>query len=715
MRYLIILSLITLAHSLSKAQITVKHIENYGPQVTQAGKSIQAVTANADGILFFASDKGVLIYDGESWQTILLNQQLSASAVEYDAAKNMIWVGGLGTFGYLRQEAPLRFKYISLSEKLYNQKPFNEVWDILISKDSVSFISYEGHFVYKNNQVTRHDVEKTLIYDLDDIRYLSRRNGKTTIQRKHRATLKNQLGSIFKVTRLDANHHLLYTLDKGIFTHQLSTGKISPYSSPINKLLKQYEFYTCINLNDSIVAIGTKKNGILIADLRGNLLETINVTNGLISDWVYDFELGPMGKLWVTTDYGISLINLKEAMPTLAVANVRKLKTIIKLVRYDSIAYFPASTDTLLFHKKPDYLRIRYTTPGIEFSSNHEYLIRLNGYDTTWRDTPFHDFAEYYKLPNGNYQFQVKQKVGSAETQMASFYFTINEPWYSPLQEIWPSILIALICITVIVLSIVYRVRLARKKLTELVEAKTFEVKIHEQELIKLNQSLVETNAELDSLLYRSSHDLISPVKSVQGLLELMKMSEEKSEQEHYMHLMQDRIKRLEKIISEISMYVKSAKGKPIQKPFFLKELVNEVWAELEFLEGAYRITFAADIEDTFEIQSDRDRWKIVLSNLITNAIKYHDQKKEDPFIKISVIKEDQTIKVLVSDNGQGIEPKYQDRLFEMFYRATDASQGTGLGLFLVKKVVDSLRGTIQLQSDFKVGTRVEIAIPLAA
>jgi signal transduction histidine kinase len=194
-----------------------------------------------------------------------------------------------------------------------------------------------------------------------------------------------------------------------------------------------------------------------------------------------------------------------------------------------------------------------------------------------------------------------------------------------------------------------------------------------------------------------------------------MKMSEEKSEQEHYMHLMQDRIKRLEKIISEISMYVKSAKGKPIQKPFFLKELVNEVWAELEFMEGAYRITFAADIEDTFEIQSDRDRWKIVLSNLITNAIKYHDQKKEDPFIKISVIKEDQTIKVLVSDNGQGIEPKYQDRLFEMFYRATDASQGTGLGLFLVKKVVDSLRGTIQLQSDFKVGTRVEIAIPLAA
>jgi len=656
-----------------------------------------------------------LVYDGESWQNIILNQQLEASAVEYDSIKNIIWVGGLGTFGYLKQESATRFSYVNLSEKVYAQKPFAEVWDILISEDSISFISYEGHFIYKNNQVTRHDIPMTLVYDLDNIRYLSTRNGQTTIQRKSGTTTKNTPGSIFKVRRLDDDHHLLYTYQEGIFAHQLSTGKIFPYPSPINELLKQTNFYTFINLNDSILAIGTKNGGILITDSKGNLIKTINETNGLISDRVYDFELMPMGKLWVATHYGISLIDLKDAMPNLVLANAPNPKTIIKLVRCDSIPYYPILHDTLVLKKKPDYLRIRYTTPGLEFTTNHEYLIRLDGYDTTWRVARYHDFAEYYKLPNGYYHFQVKRKSADGETPVTSLYLIIDEPWYQAISENWINITITVLCILLLILAIVYRADIARKQLTQLVEEKTYEVKLHEQELMKLNQSLIETNAELDSLLYRSSHDLLSPVKSVQGLLALMKMATEKNEQEQYMHLMQDRMKRLEKIINEISTYVKNSKDKPIQKSFPLKQLAEEVWAELEFMEGAYRITCEVDIDEQLEIESDRDRWKMVLSNLITNAIKYHDQKKENPFIKIVVTQKDHQINVAVIDNGQGIESKYQDRLFEMFYRATDSSQGTGLGLFLVKKVVDSLHGTIKLESDYKVGTRVEIVISKAA
>jgi signal transduction histidine kinase len=65
----------------------------------------------------------------------------------------------------------------------------------------------------------------------------------------------------------------------------------------------------------------------------------------------------------------------------------------------------------------------------------------------------------------------------------------------------------------------------------------------------------------------------------------------------------------------------------------------------------------------------------------------------------------------MVEDNGQGIKPEYQPRVFEMFYRANESSGGTGLGLFLVKKIIDQLNGIIRVESTFRMGTTVEIIL----
>jgi signal transduction histidine kinase len=509
-----------------------------------------------------------------------------------------------------------------------------------------------------------------------------------------------------------------------VWVHELSTGRISIYQAPLHDLIKKHPVYVTNALSKNLLINTTWNYGILITDIAGNIIDHITAQKGIISNYVLDTELDRFGKLWIATDYGISLISLQRAWPQLALPARPLPKTIIKSfeIDHDSTILLSAEPDPVSLTLRPKNVRIGFTTPGIEYITNHEYYVKLDDYDTAWHVAGNHSFQEYNDLPNGTYHFHVKTKIGNQETQQASIDFTIAEPWYAPWMHAWPYLVfgIAIIMLIILIAAITtYRLNTSKRILAQLVAEKTREIEMRENELKKMNQSLLEINSELDSFLYRSSHDLVSPVKSVQGLLALMKLSRTDAKLEvdydQYFHMMEDRMKRLENILAEITDYVKSAKGEPVKTRFGLKELVDEVWSEVEFMDGADRIQCKINVDETLQIESDRDRWKMVLSNLITNAIKYQDRKKENPFIEITVTKEDHTIKVTVTDNGQGIESKYQNRLFEMFYRATDSSQGTGLGLFLVKKVVDSLKGTVQLESAYAVGTKVEITVPAAA
>jgi len=725
MKYLSLLVAILLGFNLSHAQITSKHIQNYGPGTLRTGETVFSVTADNEGILFFATDQGVLAYDGETWQSIVLNNGLGTRTVEYDSIRNRVWVGGLGTFGYLQQDDHQRYRYISISDAELQKMSFKKVWQIIYSTERVIFTTYEGHFEFDGNTITRTNVENYLLFVVNGYRYLSGRNKKSMILREgNRPPIENLPENIFQVLELDPNHHLMITQEEGVYVHELSTGRITTYHAPLHDLLKKHPVYATNQLTKNLLVNTTWNHGILITDLVGNLMDHITAEKGIISNYVLDTELDRFGKLWIATDYGVSVVNLKKAWPYLQLPSKPFPKTMIKTVElnHDSIIYVRGASDSIYLSHRPKNLRIRFATPQIEYMTNHQYYVQLEGYDTAWHIAKYHSFEEYNNLPNGNYRFLVKTKIGETETQSASFQLTIQQPWYGALKHAWLFILIVLITIILIILIasiITYRLKASKNKLAQLVAEKTQELERRERDLKTMNQSLLEINSELDSFLYRSSHDLVSPVKSVQGLLALMKLSRTDSKFEidydQYFHLMEDRMKRLENILAEITTYVKSAKREPVKSQFLLKDLVNEVWAEVEFMDGAQRIDCLTDIDENLEIVSDRDRWKMVLTNLITNAIKYHDQKKENPFIQIAVTRDDHAIKLAVADNGQGIDPKYQNRLFEMFYRATESSQGTGLGLFLVKKVVNSLNGSITLESSFREGTKVYITIPTAA
>lgn len=124
------------------------------------------------------------------------------------------------------------------------------------------------------------------------------------------------------------------------------------------------------------------------------------------------------------------------------------------------------------------------------------------------------------------------------------------------------------------------------------------------------------------------------------------------------------------------------------------------------------------DIRDDPEIRVPGPRVSMVLLNLIDNAIKYHDEGKEERWVRIEteLLHEDgddaEWVRITVSDNGRGIEPSLQPSIFDFSVRGPDKEAGSGLGLALSRDIVDQLGGSIQLDSEPGAGTRVSFVVP---
>ena len=108
---------------------------------------------------------------------------------------------------------------------------------------------------------------------------------------------------------------------------------------------------------------------------------------------------------------------------------------------------------------------------------------------------------------------------------------------------------------------------------------------------------------------------------------------------------------------------------------------------------------------------SDYKRLKIIFSNLISNSVKYHNYNQSNPYIEIKSYKKDDKIFIEIIDNGQGIKAELVEHIFEMFYRASDSSEGSGLGLYIVKDTVDKINGELKVDSTYGKGTTFTLII----
>ena len=232
------------------------------------------------------------------------------------------------------------------------------------------------------------------------------------------------------------------------------------------------------------------------------------------------------------------------------------------------------------------------------------------------------------------------------------------------------------------------------------------------QQLVLTNKMLVKNNEELDRFVYSTSHDLRAPLASILGLIELTNNSNNVSETRTYLGLMQNRVKALQGFIGDITDFSRNSRQRVIKEEVNLHTVVNEVWESLRYSPEANGISFFIEVPETLMVITDKKRIQIILSNLISNAIRYHDTRKENKFIKIGYKATSQSFSLIVEDNGQGICPESQKKIFDMYFRANESSKGTGLGLYIVKETLQKLSGTVQLQSVPNTGSSFTIELP---
>ncbi|MDJ1486166.1 ATP-binding protein [Cytophagaceae bacterium YF14B1] len=230
------------------------------------------------------------------------------------------------------------------------------------------------------------------------------------------------------------------------------------------------------------------------------------------------------------------------------------------------------------------------------------------------------------------------------------------------------------------------------------------ERKNYEKNLSETNAILTKLNHELDHFIYRSSHDMRAPLASVLGLVELFQTEEDESEREEYIAMIGKSVHKLDQLLVDITQYAKNRKLEIRNQPLYFSEIVNELIDALRFAKNAQSIDFKVNIIQEEAFYSDEERVRSVIGNLLSNAVRYRSLQVAS-FVEITVVVNGDKAKITITDNGIGIEPEYLSRIFDMFFKVSHKSVGSGLGLYIVKETVTALGGSIHVKSVVGLGT----------
>ena len=229
--------------------------------------------------------------------------------------------------------------------------------------------------------------------------------------------------------------------------------------------------------------------------------------------------------------------------------------------------------------------------------------------------------------------------------------------------------------------------------------------------IVKENaQTIQQVNEELDRFVYSVSHDLIAPLKSIKGLANIMRLEGKNGNAKEYAKMVERSALKIESFINEILDYSRNTRMKIESGKIVLPELVAELLDNCRFSDGFDKIEFQIENIDKKPIVTDEFRMKIILNNLISNAIKFVTDA-QNPLIKIESGIHESRYSITVEDNGPGIEEEYQEKIFDMFFRANTDHQGSGLGLYIAREAAKAIHAAILVDSKPSKGSKFVVAL----
>ncbi len=240
--------------------------------------------------------------------------------------------------------------------------------------------------------------------------------------------------------------------------------------------------------------------------------------------------------------------------------------------------------------------------------------------------------------------------------------------------------------------------------------------KLLEEQLTHSNQKSVIVNNNLENFIYTASHDLKAPINNIDGLLnsvkdELGAECEKKLEESGILEMFNTSIQKFKDTLYDLTSLGKTQNGlaEEIKSRVDFKEVLDQVKFDLmDDIEHSNAKIYDYLTEASF-INFSRKSLRSILFNLLSNAIKYASPDRiPEIIIRTSKVKE-HLILLEVKDNGLGIAPEDQEKVFHMYQRIHTHVEGTGVGLNIVKRIVENNGGKIELESQEGKGSTFKI------
>lgn len=468
-------------------------------------------------------------------------------------------------------------------------------------------------------------------------------------------------------------------------------------------------------------------------------------------------------------------IKYNQTVPIIAFTGFKVLNKPFKIIdkNHSSVCINEAESISLSHEKNIisfEFSALEYTAP-----SKNQYAYKLDGFNENWQFIEKKREAVYTNLDPGKYTFTVKasNNDGLWNEEGKSITLVINPPWWkTPIAQ--SSFFLMTIVSLVITIRIITNkkdktnallekrvnekteeinktnVKLAslnkeihaqneeliasieevanqkdalegkNLKLTEIqdmLDNTNYQLKIANTKLEKKvkirTKHLEKVNLELDRFVYSASHDLSAPLKSIKGILNLFKLDPEINH-EYFHELISKTISKLEDVLQNLLDYSRNTHNVINAEKIDIKKEINELMDELKYIYPEINIPYSINSSLLKNyILCDKHRFGIIFRNILSNAVKYHDLAKEQHFININIIKNHESYIISVEDNGIGIAEKHIDSIFKMFYRGTELSSGSGLGLYIVKETLKKLKGKIDVHTKINEGSKFIISLPI--
>jgi signal transduction histidine kinase len=680
------------------------------------------VVEDEDGILYFGNENGMLEFDGTHWD---LYQKPNFGRIEnLKIVGDKIYTIGAGDIGYFQRDSLGQMKYFSLNDKLSeDEMPY--AWSIVESKGNIYLGSvFQGIYIFDGEIIEKISIKD--VYSMVEI------NGEVllsifgiegglakvvgdTIEFVNKK-FKFEEDAAYNIIQKNENEWLIFTSEEGFYSLDPNTYETELWDTEVNQYFMQDSTYLwhVEKFRDSLFVASTWENGIVVFNDKGKIKKVFNEDNGLNYNFYNVLKSDRRGNLWITNTPRINYLKWHDKDEELNFP----AKALVRYMRLgDSTIYVKGSKDNVrLSDGKSKSISLYFSVPSF-MKQDLEFSYYLEGFDEDWSEWTTDTRKEYTNLSGGNYTFHLRARnISNTSIDVLPFEFDITVPikWY---ESYWTYILLGLTAGLLIFGFIRYRTHrlsVTNKKLESIVKERTSELRSQKERLKKANEELKTINHELDNFVYRSSHDLVAPLKSLRGLIAVAEMANSVEDIKKYFKYMNVSITKLEDFIRSIMDFSTNTK-KPLEtKLVKMDTILDSIVEDLKYYENADKVELVRAYDSEFEIKTDPKRLNIVLSNLVTNALKYHDfEKDEKPYIKVSSKIENNSYIIEVEDNGSGIPEEYQSKIFEMFFRAHQGIEGSGLGLYIVVDTLNVLKGKISFTSKTRVGTTFKVELPL--